>query len=49
MTLLALAIGQPAHSEKVRRLEQTHALVKRQALALLQLLVDVGQSSRAES
>jgi hypothetical protein len=33
VTLLALAIGQPAHSEQVRRLEQTHALVERQALA----------------
>ena len=49
VTLLALAIGQPAHGEQVRRLEQTHALVERQALALLQLLVDVGQSGRAES
>ena len=49
VTLLALAIGQPADGEQVRRLEQTHAIVERQPLAALQLLVDVGQSGRAQS
>ena len=49
VALLALAIGQPADREQIRRLEQADALVERQPLAALQLLVDVGQSGRVQS
>ena len=49
VALLALAIGEPADGEQIRRLEQAHAIVERQPLAALQLLVDVGQSGRVQS
>ena len=49
VTLLALAVGQPADGQQIGRLEQTDAVVERQPLARLQFLVDIGQSGRAEA
>jgi len=41
---LALAIGEPAQREQVRRLEQAHAVVERQALARFDLSGDAVES-----
>src|SRR5687767_4070667 len=49
VTLLALAIGEPSNGEQIWRLEEAYAIVERQPLAALQLVVDVGQSGRAKS
>ena len=43
VTALALAIGQPAERQQIRRLEQPHAIVERQPLARVDLVGDVGE------
>jgi hypothetical protein len=49
VALLALAIGEPTDGEEIGSVEQTHAILERQSLASLQLVVDVGQSGRLKS
>jgi hypothetical protein len=49
VTLLALAIGEPADRKQIRRLEQPHAVVEREPLAGLEFAVDLGQSGCTKS
>ena len=48
MTLLALAVGEPAERERVGAVEQADAVVERQALAGVELLGDVAEPARPE-
>ncbi len=47
--LLALAIRQPAERQRVRTVEQPHAVVEGEAHAGLELVVDVGEAERCEA
>ena len=49
MALLALAIGQPADGEQIRRLEQADAVVERQPLAGVELVGDVGEAGAPQT
>ena len=49
MPLLALAIGEPADRQQIRRLEQAHAVVETQALAGVELVGDVGEAGGGET
>jgi hypothetical protein len=49
VTLLALAIGEPADGEQIGCLEQPDAVLEREAFSLLQLPVDAGQPGRANA
>ena len=44
VALLALAVREPADREQIGALEQAHAVLEREALARLELVVDVRQS-----
>ena len=46
VALFTLTVCEPANGEQVRRIEQAYAVVERESLASLQLVVDVGQSGR---
>ena len=49
MPLLAFTVGQPADRQQVGRVEQAQPVVERQPLACPQLVVDFGQTGRAET
>jgi hypothetical protein len=47
--LLALPVGEGAHSEKVRSVEQPPAIVKAEALTAFELFRDVPKARRGET
>ena len=46
---IALAIGEPPDGEQIGRIEETNAVLERQAFAPLQLVVDIDQSRRVQT
>jgi hypothetical protein len=49
VTLLALAVRQPANGEQIGRLEQAHAVGERQSLAGGEFVGDVGEAGRLKA
>jgi hypothetical protein len=49
VTLLALAVRQPADGQQIRRREQAHAVGERQSLAGGEFVGDVGEAGRLEA
>ena len=49
MALLALAVGEPADGEQIRRLEQPDAVVEVETHAGVELLGDVGEAGGGET